>query len=183
MRTQTVSKGFTLVELMVVIAIIGTLLTIGVDTATRDRQREQVNAVTVALAGWLEQVRRSSLRGTGCTATINANATAGSTIASAAVTPGTTTAIDTSIASGTCLQNQPLTMEDIDTVARNSNFTLTATTIAFTPRGTVANNQGTTTNLIVKLEPTGPSRCISIKGLLGILTISKESSCGNQERF
>lgn len=177
------APGFTLIELLVAIAILSVLAKIGVDTAVRERQREQVNALTISLAGWLEQVRRSSLRGAGCTATINGTATAGSTVATAVVTPGTTTAIDSGSDSSMCLRNQPLTMNDISAVSPNSSYTLTSTSIGFTPRGTVATSTGNAVNILVTLQPSGPSRCISIQGLLGLLTISRGDQCGVQARF
>lgn len=178
--------GFTLVELMVAVTILGLLLFLGTYVASRERQREQVNAVTVSLAGWLEQVRRASLLGVGCTATIESSVTTGGTIASSQITTGSTTAIDTSGTSTACMRNRPLTMEDIDLIAASSNFSLTSTprsTISFSPRGTVSGGAGQTFNIVVKLMPDGPSRCIRIQGLLGLLTINQGSECRAQELF
>ena len=64
-------KGFTLPELLSVIVILGVLTITGIQVNLQQKNREEVNALTISLAGWLEQVRKSALLGAGCKATIN----------------------------------------------------------------------------------------------------------------
>lgn len=183
-QAQPISAGFTLAEVLIVIVIIGILSTIALDISTKAKQRAQVNALAINLAGWLNQVRKSSLRGSGCSVQIISPISAESTIAKSAIASSTTTALN---AANACLANQPLTMTDINPSASQVNYTITQTPsdpIVFTPRGSVSLPSGSSSiNLEIKLMPSGPSRCVSIQGLIANINISKGGSCGNQERF
>ena len=48
------NSGFSLTEVMVVVAILSVLSGLVIDGGIRDWRREQVNAVVVELAGWLD---------------------------------------------------------------------------------------------------------------------------------
>jgi prepilin-type N-terminal cleavage/methylation domain-containing protein len=80
------SGGFSLVELLVVTLIVGILATVGISVSDTDWRRERVNAAALDLAGWLEAVRRQSVRGQGCVVTLvsNNSLAAGANIATAA---------------------------------------------------------------------------------------------------
>jgi prepilin-type N-terminal cleavage/methylation domain-containing protein len=64
------NPGFSLTEVLVVVAILDVLSGLVIDAGIRDWRREQVNAVVVELAGWLESVRRAALKGSSCQVTL-----------------------------------------------------------------------------------------------------------------
>lgn len=76
--------GFSLTEVMVVVAILSVLSGLVIDAGIRDSRREQVNAVVVELAGWLESVRRAALKGSSCQVTLT---TTNGTLGAGAVIP------------------------------------------------------------------------------------------------
>jgi len=163
-------QAFTLVELLVVVVILGVLSAVAVDTGLREWRREQVNAMTSELAGWLETIRRAALKGSSCTATL----TTGSVSTGATVATGN---------SEGCLSTRPLT---VDQSNDNMLFDISsnASTITFTPRGTLSSDI-TPVTITVTLQPSGPSRCINITGLLGLIRIGKssESSCSTDQKI
>ncbi|MEB3275516.1 MAG: prepilin-type N-terminal cleavage/methylation domain-containing protein [Cyanobacteriota bacterium] len=163
-------SGFTLVEVLLVVVIMGVLSVVVVDTGLREWRREQTNALTLQLAGWLETVRRAALRGSNCTATLNTGIlSTGAQVASAN-------------ASG-CLSNAPLV---VDPSHDNMSFNLssTASTVTFTPRGTISSEVDPII-ITVSLQPSGPSRCINISGLLGLIRIGNPAAgnCSADQRF
>jgi prepilin-type N-terminal cleavage/methylation domain-containing protein len=173
------TKGFSLPELLSVIVILGVLTVAGVEINLQQKNREEVNALTITLAGWLEQVRKSALLGAGCTVTIRSSVSGDALVASAATT-STTTQINSQTA---CLTSNPLRSDDIASISPSSSFSITSPTIQFTPRGTVSPLSNSVINVVIKKQPSGPTRCIAIKGLIGNITISRGDQCGDQERF
>jgi Tfp pilus assembly protein FimT len=172
-------KGFTLPELLSIIVILAVLTITGIQVNLQQKNREEVNALTISLAGWLEQVRKSALLGAGCAATINSSISADAVVASA-----TATNPNTQITSSTaCLSNTPLRSDDIAAISPNSSFVVTEKKVEFTPRGTVKQESESRINIVIRKQPSGPSSCISIRGLIGNITISKGDQCGDQETF
>lgn len=130
-----------------------------------------MNAVAVELTGWLEAVRRASLKGNPCEVTIHttSSAPAGSTVASAAVDP--------SVASGaaivnTCLNQDPLQITSIS--GGNDRYAISANpaTFTFTPRGTVVGlDPSTGLEMRISLNNTAPMRCVQISSPLGLIRV------------
>lgn len=71
--TQTThAKGFTLVELMVTVSIVGILAGMSIVAFTRNWRDERVKAVTRESTGWLEEIRRIAIqRGAPCVVVLN----------------------------------------------------------------------------------------------------------------
>ena len=179
-------QGFTLVELLITITIVGILSTIGIASYTRITGREKVNAVTIGLAGWIDQVRKASTLGSSCTATINKAIAPDSIIATAALTSTTETAIERSMCVPAFSMSEvsgPSSSSSTYSINSN-NMSGTQTVVQFTPRGTLVLPSGNSSiDITVQLLPSGPSRCISIKDLIANIAISKGEDCGDQERF
>ena len=172
-------QGFTLTELLSVIVILGVLTMTGIQVNLQQKNREEVNALTSSLAGWLEQVRKSALLGAGCTATVNSFISGNAVVASATLT-NTSSQINSPTA---CLSNNPLRSDDVASISPQSKFTISGQQVQFTPRGTVNQTSGSSTNLVIMRNPGGPSRCIAITGLIGHISISKGDECGDQQTF
>ena len=171
------NPGFSLPELVVVVAILGALTTIGVQANLQLKRREEVNALATSFAGWLEQVRKSALLGAGCTATVNNPIGVDGIVASASPT-NINTGIDDPNA---CLSNSPLDLTSITDVSPDASFSVTAQTIQFSPRGTVNLNGNPSIDILITLQPDDPTRCVSINGLIGHINISKGDTCGSQD--
>lgn len=185
-RRNINGQGFTLAEVLITILIAGILSTIAIGSSQNILARERVNSLAVRLAGWLDQVRKASTLGAGCTATINKNIAPSSNIATTTLTAPSSTQIK----SNHC--GLALSATEISDVSSDqSNYTITSnilasdqTTLQFTPRGTLVLPANTNSiNLVISLMPSGPKRCVSVKYLIADITISKGESCGAQERF
>jgi len=156
------NAGFTLIELIAVIAILGVITSIALSATFQARRREQVNALTIGLAGWLEEVRRSALRGQPCDVQVSTGSVSGTAlVAEASANPSTCANLANPFR--------------VPTSSEGATYTITAapTTFAFTPRGTLS----PATNVQITLAMTdGPSRCIQLNGLLGNLEVGNASS-------
>jgi len=65
-------RGLTLVELLVTVAIIGVVSSVLFTVSQGSWRRERANAATMELAGWLDQISRSSAKlGVICSVTVN----------------------------------------------------------------------------------------------------------------
>lgn len=176
--------GFTLMELMVVVAIIGIINGLTIAFSSNEWQRERVNAAALALAGWLEEVRASALRETsdnpaagGCVVSVStlSNAAAGDVLAS--------------VSPASCASTVSLVLPGvINGSDRYDAATSNASTITFTPRGSVTSS----TDAVVKIFLRGSRqlRCVRVSAILGLVRVgsntaatSSADSCTDYSRF
>lgn len=183
-RTTPPRGAFSLMELMVVVAIIGVINGLTIAFTGNEWQRERVNAVALGLAGWLEEVRGNALRETsenpaagGCVITVNSlsNATAGTVLAS--VSPNTCASPATFMIPGV-----------VNSADRYDTATSNAERIEFTPRGSVTSS----TDAVVKIFLRGSRqlRCVRVSAILGLVRVgsnaaasSSADACSDYSRF
>lgn len=173
--------GFTVTELMVVVAILGILSGIAISISGAEWRRTRVNTVVTELSGWLEAVRRASLKGNACQVTI----TGGDLIGNAPLASATEIAATGSEITNNCLSNSPLTISSV--FATNETMTISPngpTIFKFTPRGSVnAQADNTPLGSAVVIEvfltgSTGPKRCVQISPGLGLISIGSSDTSG-----
>lgn len=171
--------GFSLVEVMVVTAILGVLTAVSLQLSDYERRRDQVDGAARELAGWLQAVRRSAERGEGCLVTITETgaATAATTVAEASTDPDAASAL----IPNHCLMNSPLRFESgrgggavsygIDANG-DANF-------VFTPRGSLFKLEGNDGNPVqISIVATNggaarpPLRCVLITPPLGLVEVA-----------
>lgn len=172
------AAGFSLIEVIAVVVILGVLATIGANALVFELHRDRAYAAANDLAGWLEAVRRSSERGRGCTVTItpSANATGATQIATAAQTAGS--AINDP---SQCRANEPLQFTSNDAGARYQVAVDPVATFVFTPRGTIfnpaaangafANTIQISVNTVAGGNAVAPMRCVRITPPLGAIEV------------
>ncbi len=172
------TTGFTLMELMAILATVGLFCSIGISASGDSWRRERVNAVAIELAGWLDTVRRASTKGNACQVTIS-----GGTLPAGATLATATQIVTAQSIASTCLASQPLAISD--SLGNSTSFTVApggSTSFKFTPRGTV-NAAGSNTQLTspiviaISLEGSaGPLRCVRISEGLGLISIGSSNS-------
>ena len=175
------NSGFSLTELMVVVAILGVLSGLVIDAGIRDWRREQVNAVVVELAGWLESVRRAALKGSSCQVRListNVTLAAGDQMAQGEDV-GTADADSEAAASpipNNCRSSQPFVIPSIGAVQR---FQIRATegNFVFTPAGTLYPAPVAPIVIQVALaDGQDPQRCVQLEGLMGVIQVGRVSA-------
>ena len=183
-------RGFSLPELMVAMAILAVLSGLMIDAGLRDWRREQVNAVVVELAGWLESVRRAALKGSSCevilvssadpkAANTNFTLSAGAVLASASDVGSTDAAtISESAIANNCRSSQPLA---IPSLSANQRFDITAsqTRFVFTPAGTLFPAPAEDAPIVIRValaDGVDPERCVKLEGLLGLISVGRVSN-------
>jgi hypothetical protein len=159
-RQQKRQGGFSVLEMVVTtaafIAISGSALVI-----TREAvDREEINALALGLASWLETIQRGAQRTTGgCTVTF----TGGSSM-----TPGSELA---TVEPSTCTNESSFRVGGL-----RPGTTLSATigadpaVVNFTPRGTVTHN-GYDIVITLHLNQRRITRCVSIGGTVGMILV------------
>jgi prepilin-type N-terminal cleavage/methylation domain-containing protein len=185
------STGFSLVEVLVVVVIIGIISGIAIPSFSFVLRRERVNAVALDIAGWLEEARSISAREVrteviqdavaersqgGCSISLNSslsNAAEGAQIASV---------------TGCASRNASLLIPAV----QGSRFNIAVFSGAgasqtgsldlyFTPRGMWSSETPELQNQdleirIVLADGQGPKRCVRVSSILGSIDIGTSSS-------
>lgn len=162
------SRGFTLLEMMVTIAVLGTVLATVVSLSGSEWRRERVNTVAIELAGWLEGIRMASTRQPGsnpCVVTFNTATAAVNGSVLATVAPAACSPQGSFIITGTA--------------DNDSNFEIAlspgaSSSLTFSPRGSVS--ASTDTDLRILLAGTGQMRCVRLTGTVGLIRIGSHSN-------
>ncbi len=178
------NAGFSVTELLAVVAVVGILSAVGIHASGNEWRRERVNAVATELAGWLETVRRTSLKGNACQVTVNGGSLgAGATLATASELLSNAANANPTIANN-CLTGQPL---QISGPLGSSTYVIApggSTSFKFTPRGTVnaaAANTQLASPIVIEISLTGtsgPLRCVRISEGLGLISVGSSNSSG-----
>lgn len=160
--------GFTGIELLVAVVILGVLAAIGVASSLAEFRAARVDAAANEFVGWLEAVRRAAERGIPCDVTITTqtNADSTKTVASAAASGGNTTIPNN------CLSSNPFLIQSGRTADRYA-VTASTTAFTFTPRGSLFG-----TDLIeIRFQAVengaavGSSRCVRLNPPLGLIDV------------
>jgi len=180
---QRSSRGFTLAETLVVVAVMTIIAGVLFRTTGQSLRREELNAVTVSLYGWLEGVQRKAMgvdptqreanpqQFPACTVTFN----------SGALRPGSVLAETPAFCAPTSVQQNGNAVFLLPNTNPSNSFvvqTFNGNAITFSPRGTVTFEGGSTPQnrplpLTVEISRGGGSlaRCLRVEPLLGFLAI------------
>lgn len=162
--SQSKHAGFTLLELLVVVAILGVIGSLGLPAVIQDYKKAQVNGLTTGLAGWLQEVRSSALKGSACTVVISGGTiTAAQTVAS----------LGAPIPETCATPNDPYLLPES---AQGASYSITANpaSFSFTPRA--SKYPSSDVLITIAMANGGPSRCIQLNGLFGNLELGDASS-------
>lgn len=164
------SAGFSLVEVLIVLAIAGVLAAMAMYTGSALMRRERANAVVMGLYGWLNEVRQTALRlqGSGCTVSLESGTiTKGQTIASidSEATPSCSEILDAKAA---------FKLERELTDGQSIQVATSADTVSFSPRTLSTNTSDLTIRVVV--GGTTPLRCIKIAKISGFLQVGRNGA-------
>lgn len=202
---QRVAKnpGLSLVEMVVVVAILGIASAIAIPSFAFVLRRERVNAVALEVAGWLEEVRNLSAR------QVDPSATAGGCAVSlvstaTALAPGGTIGTVASVcnprnpvlripdvqgasfdirtispggAGGTTPEGDNDEADGGSGLPSGANDEMTA--VVFTPRGMWTSVPPAEGDLEVRIrlsDGSGPMRCVRMSSILGSIDIGSDAS-------
>lgn len=177
------ARGFTMVELMVTVTIIGVVSSVLFTVSQDSWRRERANAATVELAAWLDLISRSpEQNGASCQVTVNTGTLA----------PG---AVLASVTPTNCATEANVRLPGINTnlnyqVAASVATTVTSTGTLqwwFTPRGAISttapgvNAGSAATDISVRISVAGqaPVRCVRLSGTLGLQRMGRNNATGN----
>lgn len=185
------SRGFSLVEALVVVVVIGIISGIAIPSFLFVLRRERVNALALEIAGWLEEARSISAREVrteviqnaiternigGCSISLN------SSLVSAAE------GVQLATVSGCSARNASLLVPptqgasfNVGTFAGSSGAQAGSLDLYFTPRGMWSSETPELQNQdleirIVLSDGQGPKRCVRISSILGSIDIGRSSS-------
>lgn len=170
------SPGYTLLELLMAVSVLGVLATASWKVITNDLHRSRLNAVGMDFASWVESIRKAAKNTQGgCEITVAnlSEAADGAQLASVQNNPSFPADPPCAKGRSTFLFRPTANNEKLSSQA-------TAAVIVFTPRGTIlgANAQALPDEAEVRLalKSINNLRCIRLSGLLGALQIGSHST-------
>lgn len=159
------ARGFSLLELLSVVVILGLLAGLTIPPLLKNRRQEQLRAFTTGLALWFLEVRTAALKGSSCEVLIP-----GGMIAEA----GVVARIGNVPIPETCsIPDNPYLLPE---PASNQSYEIRVTSngepvnrFSFTSRG--GKFPGSDLLVTIAMADDGPVSCIQLNGLLGSLEI------------
>lgn len=156
-------KGFTLPELMITVAIIGTIFGIIIRETGSAHNRYKLNESAFLLRGWLGEIaRKPDTLGQSCTVTISTGTIAtGGQIAS--------------VSPSTCSNTPTLRLPGIS----NLSFSVgaTQTSWSFTPRNAISSANDVQIKL--SLSTLTALRCVRVSAISGLLRLGRNDTTSN----
>lgn len=160
-RHQSVHQGFTLMELMVTMAVAGILSGIALSSMSQPWRRQRLDTAAKELTAWLEQRRIQAIQ-TSSNCIISINASQAQLAAASDNSCGEFGLLD--------LRNSTTNSQSL-----NLNSTDDVDELLFTPRGTST----TAAELSLRLPGESRQRCINITSPLGLIRLGQRSSASD----
>jgi prepilin-type N-terminal cleavage/methylation domain-containing protein len=176
-------QGFSLAEILVVVAVLAIISTMVVKSTGQSLRREVLNSLTVELYGWLEGVQRKAMSVDPSQRAANPQAFPPCTVTfnTGTLTPGSVLAQTPAACAPGSQERDGVAQFLLPNFNANTNFvvqTFNGNTVTFSPRGTVTISNGSSSNsvagpLTIEISREGGSlvRCLRVEPLLGFLAI------------
>jgi prepilin-type N-terminal cleavage/methylation domain-containing protein len=170
-NTSSKPQGFTLIELMLVVTLMGLTTVLGLNGYYRFMNDARLNSGGKAIAGWLDQVRRMAIQNSK-TCTIEINPAAGTLAAASTNICGNINPfnLEEQVGQGDAVQLCAASTDPTQTFTPcSSNQGNPAISVQFSPRGT------TPTNTLIELRSAKQShnRCIAVLSPLGLIRLGR----------
>jgi prepilin-type N-terminal cleavage/methylation domain-containing protein len=185
-QPRPAEPGFTLMEMVITTAIFLGISATAVSVSRTVLDREDLNAMGIGLAGWLEAIQRGAQRTTGgCRVTFSQGM---ETAAGTNLRPGDTLA---TVTPGTCTNESSFTVPEFRSDSLLNAKISTFNSIDFTPRGTIVQSiSSTAANILPAIGPVvtlslgqaNMTRCVRISHTSGMVTVGANNngtSCSN----
>jgi prepilin-type N-terminal cleavage/methylation domain-containing protein len=158
--------GFSIVELLVVVAIISILAGLSIPAFLSVLRRERANAVVLSLYGWLNEIRQVATRveGEGCQIQFQTG-----TFAVGQVMAQVSNSSCASLVPAATFVNDGTFSQQRSVQLRSSS-----PSIAYTPRTLTTNSSDLALTLVVGGDP--PVRCLRISAVSGAIEVGKNGS-------
>ena len=189
MKTQNFSKGgclsngFTLLELIIAIAIITLISSVSFDASSRSLNRSRVNAVAVELAAWMQTIRTSGADTAFCSVIFNPDQV---TLAQAPARAAASRVFSRgnrvySVEPAGCSGQQDFRVPD--SVGGNTFTIWSSPLFQFTQRGniiqTAANDTAVRHDIRILMGGTRLLRCVRTFDSIGLFRIGSNSDAGD----
>jgi prepilin-type N-terminal cleavage/methylation domain-containing protein len=189
MKTQNFSKGgclsngFTLLELIIAIAIITLISAVSFDASSRSLNRSRVNAVAVELAAWMQTIRTSGADTAFCSVIFNPDQV---TLAQAPASAAASRVFSRgnrvySVEPAGCSGQQDFRVPD--SVGGNTFTIWSSPLFQFTQRGniiqTAANDTAVRHDIRILMGGTRLLRCVRTFDSIGLFRIGSNSDAGD----
>ena len=180
-------SAFSLVELMVTVAILGIVTGVTINISQASWRRERAVTATIMLLGWLEQIARSPERD-GISCRVDVNITTGSNVLRpgsmlASVTPSTC-AFESRVLAPGSMDNSGY---QVNVLGASDGPISSQKSWWFTPRGAISTTTpsaisgSSATDIVVSISMEGnpPIRCVRLSGTVGLLRSGRNNASGN----
>ena len=171
------NMGFTLLELMIVVSIIGLLAALVVPEANRSLQRSKINEVALELAGWLESLRINNTSDVSCVATFNQAAVQPLGVSTILYTISSVQQSGTNVLAPSCTQyidNFRIGLSGVSGTFRVAS----PATFQFTRRGNII--AANTNDIRIFLVGSTFLRCLRPQVLLGTISIGQNNNATDE---
>ena len=166
LQSKPIRNGFTLLELMIVLAIVAILSAVAIPNLRSAMRREKLTATSLGIVNWLERVRNEAVKDMEpCELSITTDDASDASFAITSESPGCSELTTFNI---TEQDNTPSDITLLLSESSDSEF-------SFSPRGSVNRDQ----EMELTMEGSSTTRCIKVVAPVGLVRsgIKRDGAC------